>query len=115
MRGTPVKVTLIEPGPILTDFRKNSLINFEKHIDVENSRHSRGYSKALKRLKKSGAAVPFTLGPEAVTDKLLLSLKSKQPRARYYVTFPTYLMGYLKRLLSSRMMDRFLLEIAKSD
>lgn len=115
LRRTSVKVSLIEPGPILTDFRKNSLLSFEKYIDIENSRHTKGYQSALKRLRKSGAAVPFTLGPEAVTKKLIHALEAKKPRARYYVTFPTYLMGYLKRVFSTKLLDRFLLEVAKSD
>jgi hypothetical protein len=36
------------------------------------------------------------------------ALESKRPRARYYVTFPTYLFGTLKRLLSTRALDRLL-------
>lgn len=115
LKGSPVKVSLIEPGPILTDFRKNSLLAFEKHIDIDNSRHSKSYKSTLKRLKKDGAAVPFTLGPEAVTQKLIRSLESSRPKARYYVTFPTYLMGYLKRILSTKLLDRFLLNVGKSD
>jgi hypothetical protein len=62
----------------------------------------------MERLNKQGAAVPFTLGPEAVYKKLKHALESKRPKPRYYVTFPTYLMGYLKRVLSTRLMDKVL-------
>ena len=45
---------------------------------------------------------------EAVLKKVIHALESKRPRARYYVTFPTYLFGYLKRLLPVRWLDRLL-------
>jgi len=110
LRGTSVKVSLIEPGPILTNFRKNSLAAFKEEIDVKASRHMQSYQATLQRLEKDGAAVSFTLGPEAVTKKLVHALESKRPKARYYVTFPTYLMGFLRRVLSTRMLDYFLVK-----
>jgi len=105
LHGTNIHVSLIEPGPILSDFRKNSLKAFKKFIDDKNSLHQQSYNAMLERLHKEGAAAPFTLGPEAVCDKVIHALQAKRPRARYYVTTPTYIMGYLKRLLSSRAMD----------
>lgn len=108
LRDTSVKVSLIEPGPILTDFRKNSLAAFKEEIDMNTSRHQRSYQARLQRLEKEGAAVPFTLGPESVTKKLIHAIESNRPRVRYYVTFPTYLMGFLKRILGTALLDRFL-------
>jgi hypothetical protein len=63
------------------------------------------------RLTKEGPAVPFTLPPEAVLKRAIHALESRRPRPRYYVTFPTYLFGTLKRLLSIRLMDRLLSKI----
>ena len=60
------------------------------------------------RLTRQGPAVPFTLPPEAVLKKVIHALESRRPRARYYVTFPTYLFGFLKRVLSDRLLDRVL-------
>ena len=111
LRGTSVKVCLIEPGPILTDFRKNSLAAFKEEIDIETSRHQEKYKANLEKLEKPGAAVPFTSGPEAVTKKLIHALESKRPEPRYYVTFPTYLLGYLRRLLSTRLLDQLLAKV----
>ena len=111
LRGTSVKVCLIEPGPILTDFRKNSLAVFQQEIDVQASRHRDKYRATLERLEKPAAAVPFTLGPEAVTKKLIHALESKRPKPRYYVTFPTYLLGYLRRLLSTHLLDQLLAKV----
>ncbi len=55
--------------------------------------------------------VPFTLGPEAVYKKVVHALESKRPKARYFVTFPTYLFGTLKRLLPDRVLDSILIRI----
>jgi hypothetical protein len=63
------------------------------------------------RLVKQGPAVPFTLPPEAVLKKLVHAIESPRPRPRYYVTFPTYLFGTLKRVLSTRMLDSILTRV----
>jgi NAD(P)-dependent dehydrogenase (short-subunit alcohol dehydrogenase family) len=106
LADTPIKVSLIEPGPILSRFRENSLRLFETTIDIQRSHHRRRYEKMLARLRKQGAAVPFTLPPEAVVTKLLHALESRNPKPRYYVTFPTHLFAFLRRLFSTRSLDR---------
>ncbi|MCB1761093.1 MAG: SDR family NAD(P)-dependent oxidoreductase, partial [Gammaproteobacteria bacterium] len=108
LSGSGVHVSLIEPGPIVSRFRSNSLRMFEQHIDVEASVHRDAYRATLERLEKVGPAVPFTLPPEAVLKRVVHALEHPRPRARYYVTFPTYLFGTLKRFLSSAAMDRIL-------
>ena len=108
LRNTNIHVSLVEPGPILSQFRSNSVRAMQEYIDIENSVYSTKYKKVLNRLNTVGPAVPFTLPPEAVLDKVIHALESKKPRARYYVTFPTYLFGYLKRLLSTRQLDSLL-------
>jgi NAD(P)-dependent dehydrogenase (short-subunit alcohol dehydrogenase family) len=108
LKNTDIHISLIEPGPILSNFRSNSVKAMEKHIDIENSIHREKYLGVLKRLNKVGPAVPFTLPPEAVLKKVIHALESKRPKTRYYVTFPTYLFGYLKRLLPGRWLDRML-------
>ncbi len=108
LRETSVKVVIIEPGPILTRFRQNALQALEDNIDISASRHQLDYEKSLARLKKQGAAMPFTLGPEAVTKKLVRALESNRPKPRYYVTVPTYFMALCRRILSNRMLDNLL-------
>ena len=108
LMGTNIHVSLIEPGPIESQFRKNALAAFEENISVENSPFENAYKKLVERLRTEGPVVPFTIGPEAVLDKVLHALESKKPKPRYYVTFPTYLFGYLKRALSTHMMDKVL-------
>ena len=108
LHGSNIYPVLIEPGPIATRFRANSLAAFRRHVDYQNSVHRELYAGMLERLEKEGAAVPFTLPPEAVLAKLIKALEARRPRPRYYVTFPTYLFGTLKRLLPDRLMDRVL-------
>lgn len=108
LANTNVKICLIEPGPILSNFRANSLTQFEQNIQLEQSRFKQTYQKMVKRLKTEGPAVKFTLGPDAVYKKLIHALESKHPKARYYVTFPTHLMGALKRILPTAWLDKIL-------
>lgn len=113
LMNTPVRISLIEPGPILSHFRQNALIAL-RDVDTETSRHRELYRKGLERLKKEGATSRFTLPPEAVVNKLIHALESKNPRRRYFVTFPTYLMAVLKVILPGSWMDRLVFKAGHS-
>lgn len=112
---TNTKVSIIQPGPILTKFRQNALIALEQNVDFSKSRHESRYEGALKRLKKVGAASRFTLGPEAVVRKLIHALESSSPKARYRVTFPTHLLAFLKPILPTSILDWIFISTAKSE
>lgn len=106
MRGTGIDIILIEPGPIATKIRQNAVPHFEKWVDWENSARRDQYVSLRGRLygvktKKDA----FELGPEAVTLKLIRALEDPRPKPRYYVTTPTYLMGFLRRVLPTRALD----------
>ena len=111
LAGSGVHLSLVEPGPIASRFRENAFRMYRRHIDPERSPHREAYRATEARLKTVGPAVPFTLGPEAVVAKVIHALESKSPKPRYYVTFPTYLFGYLKRILSTRALDRVLIKV----
>lgn len=110
LAGTGVHISLIEPGPIETQFRANSKAAFLQHIDVEQSRHHTSYQHTLHRLQRPGPSSHFSLEPEACMKPLLHALTSKRPKVRYPVTRPTIIMGWLRRLLSARALDRILLK-----
>ncbi|MES9971454.1 MAG: SDR family oxidoreductase [Candidatus Thiodiazotropha sp.] len=114
LAGSGVHVSLIEPGPIESRFRENAHRMFEKHIDSLNSVHREHYQGVIRRLEKQGHATPFTLPAEAVLKKVIHALESRKPKPRYHVTFPTHLFAVLRRLLSSRAMDRLLLRVGGS-
>ncbi len=106
LRGSPIHVALVEPGPIRGRFRANAYAAFQARIDVARSRHQAAYAATAKRL--TAGEVPFTLPPEAVLKKVIHALESPHPRARYRVTPPAHLFANLKRLLPDAWMDRFL-------
>lgn len=108
-----IHVSLIEPGPILSSFRENALQALKENIDMDGSVHSEKYRSAITRLSKQGAASAFTLGPEAVQKRVKHALESKKPQPRYYVTKPTYAIGFLRRLLPVRWLDFILLKAGK--
>ncbi|WP_374391269.1 SDR family oxidoreductase [Tabrizicola sp.] len=106
MKGTGIAVILIEPGPIATRIRENAVPHFERWIDWENSARREQYVSLRGRLyDKKVKKDTFELGPEAVTAKLVRALEDRRPRARYYVTTPTYAMGFLRRVLPTRALD----------
>jgi NAD(P)-dependent dehydrogenase (short-subunit alcohol dehydrogenase family) len=111
LRGTGIKICLIEPGPIESKFRQNSLVALKENIDMESSVHRDLYKKSIARLEKKGAVVPFTLPAEAVLKKVIHALESRSPKARYYVTLPTYLFATLRRLLPTKGLDNLLSRI----
>lgn len=108
LKGTDIYVSLVEPGPILSRFRANALVAMQKYVDIHNSVHRERYQSVLERLNKEGPAVPFTLPPEAVLKKVIRALEARKPKPRYYVTFPTYLFAYLKRVLPTGTLDKVL-------
>ena len=105
LHGSGVHVSVIEPGPILSKFRNNSYLAFQKHIDAAGSVHRQAYAAMEKRLTKEHAAVPFTLPPEAVLKRVIHALEARRPKIRYPVTVPTYVFAWLKRLLPHRGLD----------
>ncbi|MES9825761.1 MAG: SDR family oxidoreductase [Candidatus Thiodiazotropha endolucinida] len=112
--GSGIHISLIEPGPIESKFRENAHRMFQKHIDSLHSVHRQYYQSLINRLEKQGPAAPFTLPAEAVLKKVIHALESSRPKPRYHVTFPTHLFALLRRLLSSRAMDRTLLRVGGS-
>ncbi len=106
LRGSGIFVSTIEPGPIATKFVENALAAFERNIKVEGSPYEKAYAAQRARLGKGGSG-RFKLPPEAVLEKLIHALESQRPRAHYYVTVPTHVMGLARRFLPQGLMDRF--------
>ncbi|WP_431023580.1 SDR family oxidoreductase [Halomonas sp. H5] len=115
LTGSGIHVSLIQPGPITSRFRENAQRAFHAHIEVAHSAHAETYRHVEARLANQTGKAPFTLGPEAVIAKLVHALESRRPRPRYAVTLPTHLFAGLKRLLSSRGLDRVLLRSTRDE
>ncbi|MCE8032246.1 MAG: SDR family NAD(P)-dependent oxidoreductase [Halomonas sp.] len=117
LHGSGIHVSLIEPGPIASRFRENAYRAFKANIDADHSYHRDTYRAVEARLagRKGSSGGAFTLGPAAVVDKLIHALESRRPKPRYHVTLPTHLFGVLKRLLTTRGMDRVLLASTRDE
>jgi NAD(P)-dependent dehydrogenase (short-subunit alcohol dehydrogenase family) len=112
LRGTGIHVCLIEPGPVTSKIREKSIPHFERHIDWKNSPIREKYeSSLLKRLYQSSGPDRFELPASAVTAKLAHACEAKRPKPRYYVTTPTHIGGFLKRMLPTRASDAILSKI----
>jgi short-subunit dehydrogenase len=111
LSNTDIKVSLIEPGPILSNFRNNALKNFQVVINKDKSVFANDYTKIENELNGDNYTVPFSLGPEAVLNRVVHALQSNKPKARYYVTFPTYLFAFLKRVLPAALLDKILVRV----
>ncbi|PID62107.1 MAG: short-chain dehydrogenase [Gammaproteobacteria bacterium] len=105
LTGSGIEVILIQPGPIATRFRENSIPHFERWIDVQSSRYREIYETLLKpRLHQPDEhRSRFELGPAAVSKALIAALEHPRPRPRYHVTLPTRVAALLKRSLGSRV------------
>ena len=91
LRHSGIRVSLIEPGPIRTRFSENVT-----------------QGEADRPVRNPGIAARFTLGPEAVVDKVRHAFTSPHPKIRYPVTLVTHAVMLLKRLLPGRLMDKIL-------
>ena len=109
LKDTGIHVILIEPGPITSKLREKAIPVFERFIDWENSALRAKYEESLlKRLYEGSGPDRFELPASAVTGKLAHAVEAKRPRSRYYVTTPTYVAGYLRRILPTGAIDRIL-------
>ena len=106
MRGEPIEVVLIEPGPITTDFRIKGRAVFERWIDWEGSARARMYrDDLLPRLYGDGGKDTGELPPSAVTRAVIRALEARRPRARYRVTLPAKAMWWGRRLLPGALVE----------
>ncbi len=104
LAGTGIHISLIEPGPIATRFIEHAIEHYRRNIDIDGSPHREVYRSRLARMEEGGQKT-FKLPPEAVATKLVHALETKRPKARYYVTFPTYAVAILRRLLPTAALD----------
>lgn len=107
--GTNIDLILVQPGPIRTRIRQNAHIQFKKWISWKDSRNPDFYTKGL--IPRLSAENPekdlFELMPDAVTRAVWHAATARRPKLRYRITWATKIMAVAKRILSTRLMDRF--------
>jgi short-subunit dehydrogenase len=106
LRNTPIHVVTLNTGPVTSKIRVNSIPHFERWVDWEASPRVEQYrAKLLKRLYEDRGPDKFELPPSAVSAKVLQALTAKNPRPRYFITTPTWMMGVARRILTTRQLD----------
>lgn len=106
LRGSNIHVSIIEPGPISSQFRNNAYKSYQNTLENKPSL----YIKMYEHMRKSyftdqTKTPPFTLTPDAVVKKLIHALESPKPKAHYYVGMPSHLFAFLRRILPDCALD----------
>ncbi len=110
--GSNISISIINTGPVTSKFRENALKKFRKNIDIENSYFTTTYKNELKqRLESTEDKTPFNLPANFVAKVVLQIMHSKKPKPRYYITKATYILGFVKRVLSTSLLDKLLNKI----
>jgi NAD(P)-dependent dehydrogenase (short-subunit alcohol dehydrogenase family) len=106
LHGTGIHVSLIEPGPVRTQFLPNVLQAFKANIDMAASVHKAVYEHRVAGIERGGKST-FKVEPEAVAKRAVHALEAARPKPRYFVTVPTYAANVLKRALPTILLDPF--------
>jgi NAD(P)-dependent dehydrogenase (short-subunit alcohol dehydrogenase family) len=108
LSATDVGVVLVEPGPIKTHFSSTCVKEAEQFLATDRSRFRTVYHQYFQQRQSGGMAEDrFRLPPEAVARKIEKALLAKRPKARYKVTWPTYVADFMTRFLPDRVRDAF--------
>ncbi|MFM2590671.1 SDR family oxidoreductase [Vibrio sp. TBV020] len=112
LMDTNIHISLIEPGPIETQFRANAFNAFQRWITVDESAHKAQYQQQMERLNSESSNNAFVLPAESCIAPLIDALESPKPKIRYRITTPTKVFAILKRILPTRLLDKILRQAA---
>ncbi|MHA2940016.1 SDR family oxidoreductase [Vibrio sp. RC27] len=105
---TDIKIAILEPGPIETQFRTNALEAFNRWINVKNSYHEKIYKIQMDRLNSETSNNRFVLPAEGCLPAIYHALEAPSPKLRYRITQPTKVFAVLKRILPGKLLDKLL-------
>jgi len=108
LKGTEIYPVLLNTGPVTSDFRKNAVQKLKENVDIENSLFKEQYLKSIEGIAKK---VPFKEEAISVAQIVHTIILTERPKPRYYITKATYLLGYIKRLLSTSLLDKILTKV----
>lgn len=103
LRPFGIKVVVIEPGPIKTEFESTARDASDRFLDEATDSAYAAYLGSTER--GTDALNTFTLGPDAVAKVILRAATSKSPRSRYTVTLPAMAGAIAARLVPDSVMD----------
>jgi len=105
LKDTNIYPVLLNTGPITSHFRENAMEKLKTNVDITHSIFREKYEKNLNADKSK---VPFNeeaISVARIVHKIILTEK---PKPRYYITKATYLLGTIKRVVSTSVLDKIL-------
>jgi len=108
LAGTNIYPVLLNTGPITSKFRETAIKKLAENIDISNSIHKDRYQRSIDGNAKS---VPFNQEAITVAEVVHKIVLDDHPSPRYYIAKATYILGYLKRVLSSSLLDKILSKV----
>lgn len=109
LMGSNIHISVLNTGPVTSQFRANALAKFQENITIEGSAFEAIYKSELKeRLENTQDNTPFNLPAVEVGKIVLKIVESEKPKPRYYVTKATHILGFFKRILSTPLLDKLL-------
>jgi len=108
LKDTPIYPVLLNTGPVTSCFRDTAVKMLQKNVAIEASLFKERYHASIEGTARK---VPFSEEAETVAAVIHKIILAEKPAPRYYITKATYLLGYLKRCLSTSWLDRVLLKV----
>ena len=108
LKDTHIYPVLLNTGPVTSDFRKNAVQKLKENVDIDHSLFKEEYLKSIEGIAKK---VPFKEEAVSVAQIVHTIILAERPKPRYYITKATYLLGYLKRLLGTSLLDKILTKV----
>ncbi len=112
-----ISVSLVEPGPIATSFRKRVVSEAGRGLETKRSVFAKQYAKELTEPERTYSRPTdiFRKPPEAVAEKIVHALESSRPRARYPVTGAAWFGDFAARFFPARLKDWMLTRSASKN
>ncbi|MBV9607555.1 MAG: SDR family NAD(P)-dependent oxidoreductase [Solirubrobacterales bacterium] len=104
VRGFGVKVIVVEPGLIVTNFGETAAASASVGPDGPYATFNQAVAKATDEVYR-GPLAKLGAGPEAVAETISAALKSARPKTRYPVTASARVMIGQRRLMPDRVWD----------
>ncbi len=109
LKSTNIYPILLNTGPITSHFRKTAVEKLKENVDIEHSVFKEKYQENIAGNHKK---VPFNEEATAVASVVHKIILANRPKPRYYITKATYLLGYVKRILSTTLLDKILIKLS---
>jgi short-subunit dehydrogenase len=104
LRAFGIRVVLIEPGPINTDFTNRAMNNADKYRDPSSP-----YAAVIERAEKLASIAERTgVSPAVITRAIRRAMTSRFPRARYVAPLRGLVAVAMVKLLPTWLTDAFM-------